>query len=252
LRAIIIAAGRGSRLGELTDDLPKCLMTVGGKTLLKRQIDSFRANGIQDISVVRGYQAEKIDLTGLRYFLNDDFKRNNILHSLMYAREIMDEGFVATYSDILFKDSVLSSLSSCSSDLAVVVDLDWKEGYVGRTEHPVEEAEKVVLDDDGVVQTIGKDISSSTISGEFIGMLKCTRAGAECFKEYFDRATEEYDLEAPFARAASFRNAYITDLLQYMVDDGVRVDSVLIKRGWQEIDVRDDLRRANQYESQDI
>ena len=102
------------------------------------------------------------------------------------------------------------------------------------------------------MRTIGKDISSSTISGEFIGMLKCTREGAECFKEYFDRAAAEYDLEAPFVRAASFRNSYITDILQYMVDDGIKVDSVPIKRGWQEIDVRDDLRRANQDESQDI
>ena len=159
----------------------------------------------------------------------------------------MDEGFIATYSDVLFEDWILAGLLSCSSDISVVVDLDWEAGYVGRTEHPLEEAEKVLLDDDGMVRVIGKDIGPCSVSGEFIGMIKCTKAGAACFQEYFDQACTDYDLEDPFVRATSFRNAYFTDLLQYMVDDGIKVSGVPISRGWQEIDVVGDLRRPNEH-----
>jgi len=233
-------------MDELTEDLPKCLMTVGSKTLLEHQIDSLHANGIQDITIIRGYQAEKIDLQGIRYFENSDYRENNVLHSLMYARQVMDDAFVATFSDLIYEDQVLTKALDAPNDISVVVDLDWRSGYEGREGHPIEEAAKVVLDDQGFVQTIGKQLDPSSVSGEFIGMFKCTKEGAKCFSRYFDRAGSEYDLEAPFVRATSFRNAYITDLLQYMVDDGIEVDSVPIQGGWQEIDVLGDLLRARE------
>ena len=86
MRAIIVAAGMGKRLAPYTDDRPKCLVDINGKTLLERQLQSYRAAGVTDIAVVRGYRAEQIDFPGLRYFENPDFRTNNILASLFRAR----------------------------------------------------------------------------------------------------------------------------------------------------------------------
>lgn len=85
--AIIIAAGRGSRMQSFTDDKPKCLLRFGDKTLLEGQLEAYRACGIEDISLVRGYQRDKINVPGLRYFENPQYADNNILVSLFCAEE---------------------------------------------------------------------------------------------------------------------------------------------------------------------
>ena len=79
-KALIIAAGLGSRLKEHTENLPKCMLDFGGKTLLQRQLDIYKKNSIKDISVIRGYKKEKIKYKGIKYFENTDYKNNNILN----------------------------------------------------------------------------------------------------------------------------------------------------------------------------
>ena len=98
MKAIIIAAGKGSRLKHLTTDRPKCLVEVNGKSMLQHQLDAYRANDIHDIHIVKGYMQEKIDLPDITYYINDQYEHNSILHSLMYAEEAMDDSFIATYS----------------------------------------------------------------------------------------------------------------------------------------------------------
>jgi len=101
-KALIIAAGLGSRLKKHTENLPKCMLDFGGKTLLQRQIDSYKKNGIKNISLVRGYKKEKINYKGIKYFENNDYKNNNILNSIFYAEKIINGNIIISYSDILF------------------------------------------------------------------------------------------------------------------------------------------------------
>ena len=91
MRAIIVAAGMGRRLSPYTDDRPKCLVEVNGRSILARQIDAYRAAGIDDLAVVRGYMKERIQVPGARHFENDTYRENNILVSLFHAEEAMDE-----------------------------------------------------------------------------------------------------------------------------------------------------------------
>ena len=100
--AVIVAAGLGSRLKGLTKDTPKCMLELNGKSILQHQIDSFSENGISEISVIRGYKKNKINLDGLRYFENDDFQNNNILNSIFYAEKAIDGNVIISYSDIVF------------------------------------------------------------------------------------------------------------------------------------------------------
>ncbi len=188
MKAIIIAAGRGIRLNPLTNDKPKCMLKIKGGTILQHQLDAFHVNGITDISVIKGYKKDAINYLGLKYYINDNYRNNNILNSLFYAEEEMDDEFIASYSDILFGADVVRRLMESEEDIAIVVDEDWKGYYEGRTEHPINEAENVIFDADNNVVEIGKIVNNKeAVNGEFIGMMKCTKRGAEIFKKYWDQ-----------------------------------------------------------------
>jgi len=242
---IIIAAGIGSRLEHMTEDLPKCLIEINGKSILERQLEIYRALDLNDIYVIKGYKKEHFDSIELKYFINDDYENNNILVSLMYAEKAMVNGFLASYSDIVFNQSVVESLLDCSEDISIVVDTDWLKSYEGRTDHPIDQAESVNFDDDNVVLEIGKHIGNegSTAKGEFIGMLKCTKSGAEVFREYYHNAKKEF-AGKPFEKANVFENAYITDLLQYITNAGIDVHCTSINGSWKEIDTIQDFKNA--------
>ena len=246
MKAIIIAAGMGIRLNPLTNDTPKCMLKIKGKTILQHQLDVFHANGIIDISVIKGYKKEVINYSSLKYYINDNYRNNNILNSLFYAEEELDDEFIASYSDILFGEDVVRRVMESSGDITIVVDIDWMGYYEGRTEHPVEEAEKVIFNSDKNVVKIGKIVNKGDISGEFIGMLKCTKRGTEIFKEYFHKAKTEF-FGKPFIRAKTFDVAYLTDMIQYLVNSGVKVKCVTIERGWIEIDTLQDFEKASEF-----
>ena len=244
VKSIIIAAGLGTRLKGYTEALPKCMLKFGDRTLLERQLEVYRECGIYDISIVRGFKKEKINYKGLNYFENDDYENNNILNSLFYAEEAINGNVVISYSDILFDSNVVSRLLESNADISIVVDIDWRGYYVDRKDHPVEEAEKVIFDANNEVVQIGKVMTNKDdVYGEFIGMLKLSPKGAEIMKLHFNRAKKLF-WDEPFQRAQTFQKAYITDLIQDMVDMGVSVHCVIIERGWKEIDTVEDYEKA--------
>lgn len=152
MKAIIIAAGPAKRLRPLTENLPKCMLKINGKPIIQNTIELFRNNHIKDISIVRGYKKEKINFSNMTYFENTDFWNNNILHSLMFARDKLEESpktneeVVVSYSNIWYNDSVVKKLLQYKHDIAAIIDTDWQDCYDGRTEHPISEAENVILD----------------------------------------------------------------------------------------------------------
>lgn len=244
VKAIIIAAGKGSRLNPLTKDRPKCMLELNGKTLLMHQMDALRAAGVDRIVVIKGYRQEVINYPGIEYCLNSDYENNNILSSLFYAQKQMEGGFIAAYSDIFYSKDIVKRLLESKSDISIVVDIDWRQSYEGRKLHPLEEAENVVFDADNNVISIGKMLpDKDAVFGEFIGMMKCTAKGAATFSKYFDRVRQVYSGK-PFQRVSSFEKAYLTDIFQDMADYGVKINCVIIEKGWVEIDTIEDYNRA--------
>jgi L-glutamine-phosphate cytidylyltransferase len=242
--AIIIAAGLGSRMEALTNDKPKCMLEFGDKTLLQRQLDAYWACGVTDISVVRGYQKDKIHYDGLRYFENPDYKNNNILNSLFYAEEAITGHVICAYSDILFNAHVVQRVLEAQHDISVVVDIDWRGYYDGRRDHPLDEAENIIFDANNKVIAAGKAIATKNdVHGEFIGMMKFSPHGAEIFKRHFNRIKELY-AGKPFQRAKVFEKSYLTDIIQDMTDIGIPIHCVIIERGWKEIDTIEDYEKA--------
>ena len=243
-KSLIVAAGLGSRLKDHTENTPKCMLDFGGKTLLQRQLSSYKKCGIDDISLVRGYKKNKIDYKDIKYFDNDDFKNNNILNSIFYAEEEINGNIIISYSDILFEPFVVQRALDSDHDISVVVDIDWRDYYIDRKEHPLTEAENVIFNSNNEVVKIGKIASEKEeVHGEFIGMIKLNHRGCEIFKQNFHRV-KKFFWNKPFQRAKVFQKAYLTDMIQELVDIGVKVHCVIIERGWKEIDTVEDYKKA--------
>ena len=243
-KSLIVAAGLGSRLKGLTENIPKCMLDFGGKTLLERQLSSYKKCGIEDISLVRGFKKNKINYKGIKYYDNNDYKSNNILNSIFYAEEAINDNIIISYSDILFEPFVVQRVLDSDHDISVVVDIDWKTYYIDRKEHPLTEAENVIFNSNNEVIKIGKIATEKEeVHGEFIGMIKLNHKGCKIFKENFHRV-KKFFWNKPFQRATIFQKAYLTDMIQELVDIGVKVHCVVIKRGWKEIDTVEDYKKA--------
>src|SRR5829696_3629833 len=193
MRAIIIGAGRGSRLMPTTADAPKCFAEVGGQRILDWAVDAFRANGIEQIAFIGGYQIEKVRGAYPQFAFrhNDRWEQNNILTSLFYAEDLMDGPFVCSYSDILFRPSVLEGLLANDADMALSVDTAWMERYETRTEHPPDDAEKATVAD-GLISRVDRKIPEQDAHGEFTGVAKFSAAGAERLREHYRRCREKF------------------------------------------------------------
>ena len=243
-KSLIVAAGLGSRLKDHTENIPKCMLDFGGKTLLQRQLSSYKKCGIDDISLVRGYKKNKINYKGIKYFDNNDFKNNNILNSIFYAEEEINGNIIISYSDILFEPFVVQRVLDSDHDISVVVDIDWRDYYINRKDHPLTEAENVIFNSNNEVVKIGKIASEKEeVHGEFIGMIKLNHHGCEILKQNFHRV-KKFFWNKPFQRAKIFQKAYLTDMIQELVDIGVKVHCVIIERGWKEIDTVEDYKKA--------
>ena len=243
-KCLIVAAGLGSRLKGHTENNPKCMLDFGGKTLLQRQLTSYKKNGINDISLIRGYKKKKINYKGIKYFDNDDFKNNNILNSIFYGEDVINGNLIISYSDILFEPFVVKRAMESDHDISVIVDVDWRDYYIDRKDHPLSEAENVIFNSNNEVVKIGKIASDKEeVHGEFIGMIKLNHRGCEIFKQNFHRVKKHF-WNKPFQRAKIFQKAYLTDMIQELVDIGIKVHCVIIERGWKEIDTVEDYRKA--------
>lgn len=244
-KALLLAAGMGTRLKPFTQDLPKCLAIVfKGKPLLLQQLETLRSCGVSKVALVRGYQGKKIRVPRLRYYENPDYARTNMLHSLFCAEPELNGDLLISYSDIWYEQPVVERMLRCPKDIVLGVDVNWKEYYLGRKDHPIEEAENVIFDSDSRVVKIGKiGAGREEVHGEFIGMIKLTRRGCEILKRNYHRARQLFEGK-PFQRAPVFRQAYLTDLLQEMADLGVAIHCEIIGSGWKEIDTVEDLTNA--------
>jgi choline kinase len=254
-RAILIAAGRGKRLGPHTEDVPKCMVQVGARPILGWVWQAFRAAGIEELVVIRGYRGDVLEpfaraLVPRETFVdNTAWQTNNVLLSLACARAYLDRPCLISYSDILFTPAVARAAAASDADIALVIDREFRAIYHGRTQHPLDEGEVADLMPDGSVARVGKRaLPPAEAIGEFIGLTKLGERGAATVARALDALARRYDGRdhEPFQRAAAYRNAYLTDLWQDLIDRGIRLDPVLIAGSWREIDTEQDLDRARQ------
>jgi L-glutamine-phosphate cytidylyltransferase len=246
VKAVILAAGMGTRLGALAADRPKAMVEFAGRTLLQHQRDVYRRCGIERIVVVGGYRADRLPRDFVHY-VNDRYATTNMVESLMCARAELDGPVIVSYGDVLFEDRVLQRVIESDADVGVVVDDDWKSYWQARLGSLDSDLETLVFGADGSITRIGQPaVDASEMQARYVGLLTFTAAGVEALKRTYDQARRRH-LGAPWQTSKTFERGYMTDMLQELIDRGVRVDPIHIHHGWLEFDTADDVTRATEW-----
>jgi L-glutamine-phosphate cytidylyltransferase len=178
LRALILAAGRGSRMRHLGDERPKCLVELAGRPLLERQMAALRRGGCTEIGVVRGYRGEMLERPGLKAFSNERWADTNMVASLACAAQWLREGpVIVSYADIFYRAALVRGLAAAPGELVIAYDRKWRELWTRRFADPLADAETFRIDATGRLLEIGgKTTRIEDIQGQYMGLLKFTPA----------------------------------------------------------------------------
>ncbi|MBI2095453.1 MAG: phosphocholine cytidylyltransferase family protein [Candidatus Omnitrophica bacterium] len=232
MRALILAAGRGSRMGNLTVDRPKCLLSLGGKTLLEWQLEALRGAGIREIGIVAGYLAERLKPDGVTKFLNPNWERSNMVASLLCADEwLRKDVCVVSYADIVYPSAAVAALVHERHGLAITYDTRWLELWRARFEDPLKDAETFKTDPQGRLVDIGARAKSlDEIKGQYMGLLKFTPAGWNLVRDLLSQCSE-----------SEINSMDMTSMLRRLIQAGKEVHAVPIAEPWYEVDNLSDL-----------
>ena len=238
-RALILAAGQGTRLRPLTDDKPKCLVPLLGRSLLQRQVDTLKASGIDNIHVAAGYRADQIEALGFATTINPRFAETNMVETLFSALPfIQQEGdLIIAYGDIVYQTDNLQALLNCNDEIALMIDARWRDLWQLRLENPLEDAETLKMDGNGYVTELGKKPSGyDEIEGQYTGLIRIRSDKLEDLVAFYDRLDRSASYDGK-----DFDNMYMTSFLQLLIDSGWKAKAVLVDNGWLEIDSVEDL-----------
>ena len=244
MKAIILAAGEGSRMCKLTQNIPKPLVNVNGKSIIERQLSILKQNDILDIIIVTGPHHEKFNFKNVVYVNNLDYKKHDTLGSLMTARDYMNDEIIITYADQIFDEKIMESINNFSGDIGIAVDLDWEKNYVNRDQHPKSEAENVLINGNEILE-LRKNISECKENekiGECLGLMKFSRKASKVFLDKYSELETSH--KGKFHNAPSLEKALISDMLQELIVSGIRISPIYVNGKWCEIDTLQDLQIA--------
>ncbi len=245
-RAIILAAGQGTRLRPYTDNIPKCMVEVAGRPMLHWQLDVLEQAGVEEIVAVTGYQEEVIDDPRVTKVYNPEYDSTNMIYSLMCAEKYMEGNLLIAYGDIVYSGRVLEELMNDPNEIVIASDEAWEEYWSERFEDPLSDAETFRKGEDGCVRSLGKTPrSSEEVEGQYTGLTKLGPNGCERIREVYRQCNSRPECKQnAWDSGRPLRNAYMTDLLNYLAGQG-ELFYRPIHRGWVEVDDPDDLKLAN-------
>jgi len=225
MKAIIIAAGKATRLLPLTKETPQCLLKLGNKTILEKQIELIKNSGIEDITLITGYLSEKVEKfcnkLKIKTLFNPFYEVSGMALTLWVAKEELKDGFVFLYSDVLFDPKIVEDLLKNKGDICLAIKKDGLR----------EEAEKVI-EEDMVIKSISKRKEDKE-NGEFIGIAKFSEHGAE-------KLIRELNTIAKSDLSASF-----IDVIDSLIKKGEAIKAYSIEDlPFIDIDFPNDLERA--------
>ncbi len=232
MRAIILAAGRGSRLGHLGANRPKCLVTLEGKPLIEYQLAALQRGGANEIGIVRGYRAEMIDVPGLAYFTNQRWAETNMVMSLATAASWLRDGpVIVSYADIFYPGELVRRLADAPGPLVISYDRKWRDLWARRFADPLADAETFYTDAAGRLLEIGgKTDRIEEIQGQYMGLLKFTPAAWSAVETLLG----ELD-------SASRDRLDMTGLLRRLLITNFAINTLATDGQWGEIDNPEDV-----------
>ena len=244
IQAVILAASRGSKLGDLTKDIPKCMIDIRGQPLLRRLASTFSQGNIKNITVVRGYKKETVNLPFIEYVDNDAYESTGEVSSLNAAIENLKNPSIIAYGDILFRHYILDQLLEAEGDIVLVVDALWRQKNPdpsSRTRDLVtctEEFDSSYLGNEGVrLMNIAHDIPENEIHGEWIGLAKFSDVGIQKLREEIQK----------FSKSGGLETASMTVLFERLLQSRSEIRVEYIAGHWLDVDNSGDLSEAQKF-----
>jgi len=236
-KVILLVAGEGKRLRPYTLDRPKCMVEIDGKSLIDRQMAVLKKEGLTDIVMIGGYKAEMLKREGIALKTNPRYYETNMVWTLFSAEEELEGDVIISYGDIVYSREILQALLKSNADIAVTIDKEWESYWRARSEDPLDDAETLKLRKDGTISEIGqKPKSLDEIEGQYMGLMKFSAKGIKKIKDIFHIAISNGHL-----MGKDVENAYMTDLLQSLINTKHQIKSVPVNGGWVEVDTVDDM-----------
>lgn len=237
MKAIILAAGQGTRLRPLTNDRPKCMVEFKNKPIIDYIVETMHSSKMLNIKIVTGYKHDVLEkhlskYENISFFHNKDFQNTNMLNSLWCAKSEFDDDVIISYSDIIYSKYILQKLIESPHDVSVIIDKKWLELWSLRMDDPLQDAESLILDSDDNILEIGKKVNSyDKIQGQYIGLIKISKKTWPDILEFYDTLSKKIDI----------KHMYMTDFLQELINQGFTVKAIPIYGNWLEIDCIADL-----------
>jgi len=246
MKAIILAAGQGSRLRPITNEIPKCMVPLNGVPLIDITIKRLQASGISDIVVIGGYKYEVLQKHlrpfGVKVCFAENYDKSNMVTTLFSCENELNDDVIISYSDIAYTVENLKKLINCEAQIATIIDKDWRALWQFRIDNPLDDAESLVLSEDNHILELGKKTSDyGKIQAQYIGLSKFSKEVLPKVIDFYRHMDKTADYDGK-----NFQNMYMTTFLQRLIDSGNPLQGVLIRGGWLEVDTIEDL---NKYES---
>lgn len=252
MKVIILAAGQGTRLRPLTNEIPKCMVEINGMSIIYRQIETLKKCGIieKDIYILTGYKGIKIKEyfknTEINFIDNTKYETTNMVYTLMCAKQVLErnDDLIISYGDIIYSTEVFIKLLNSTNEISVIVDNDWLNYWKKRCANPLDDAESLIMDEKHNLIEIGqKTVELSHVQSQYIGLMRFKGLGIKKIIELSTRIKNIDNNSKPLLRTnRNFNKLYMTDLLQGLIDEGNKLKAVEINRGWYEIDCYEDLK----------
>lgn len=231
MTGVILAAGRGSRLGGLTGERPKCLVPLAGRPLLNWQLDALRRGGASRITVVRGYLAETI-AGDFDVAENPAWERTNMLSTLMCAPPPEPgQAAVVSYADIAYPSRHVAALAACPFDIAIAYDTLWESLWRLRFDDPLADAETFRAENGRLKEIGARPSAMGQVQGQYMGLIRLSRHGWDIVQR------------AVRALGSKAERLDMTGFFAQLLADGVPIGAVPVDGGWCEVDTPTDLER---------
>lgn len=231
MQAIILAAGRGSRLGAMTENQPKPLAKLAGKPLIEWQLTSLAAAGVDSVHVVCGYCSEALKGYGNSRIMNVNWASSNMVRSLMCADSVLSAApTLVCYGDIVYRPGIIRTLMASDAPLAISYDKEWWALWSARFEEPLLDAENF-RQHGGQLNAIGERAQArEEIEGQYMGLLKFTPEGWQRVSAVLAGLSAE-----------QINKLDMTSLLRLLLSHRVPIATVAISGGWVEVDNPSDI-----------
>jgi choline kinase len=232
MKGIILAAGRGSRLHQMTAQNPKCLVNFIGKPLLEWQMRSLNKPGVSPVAIVAGYRSEMLAPYSSHIFLNERWEQTNMVASLACAKDwLRNETCIISYSDIVYHPSIVEQLVSHPGNIVIAYDQLWLNLWEKRFADPLSDAETFVMNANRELIEIGqKTTDRARIQGQYMGLLKITPSGWQQIETFLGTLDPQMRDKLD-----------MTSLLNHLLHREIPIQTTGISGKWCEIDNQTDL-----------